>query len=128
MSRYYTVEEANQTLPQLELLVTELIATHNRILAARHEIESVLAKSQANSGSVAAGQVVLDFTRLERLMHQINELGVEVKDITTGLCDFVALHQGREVYLCWRYGEPQVAWWHELHTGFAGRRPVSELA
>ncbi|MBA3533932.1 MAG: DUF2203 domain-containing protein [Ardenticatenales bacterium] len=127
MPKYYTVEEANVALPRLEALVTELLATHNRIMAMRPEIEGVLAKSHANSGSAAASRMVLDFGRVETILSKINKMGVEVKDASTGLCDFTALHQGREIYLCWRFGEPRVEWWHELHTGFGGRRHVDEL-
>jgi hypothetical protein len=47
-----------------------------------------------------------------------------VKDLNAGLIDFPARRDGREVLLCWRYGEPQVEFYHELHTGFAGRKRV----
>lgn len=50
-------------------------------------------------------------------------LGVELKGFD-GLCDFPSQRDGREVYLCWRLGEPEVHYWHELHTGFAGRQPL----
>jgi hypothetical protein len=67
---------------------------------------------------------------LETLRDQIvaiQDTGCLIKDIEIGLVDWVSVHQGREVYLCWRYGESQVAWWHEIEAGFAGRRPISEL-
>ncbi|HLU67042.1 MAG TPA: DUF2203 domain-containing protein [Kofleriaceae bacterium] len=67
---------------------------------------------------------------LETLREQVEEIqatGCLIKDIEVGLVDWPALHQGREVYLCWRYGEAEVAWWHEVSAGFAGRRPVAEL-
>ena len=47
--------------------------------------------------------------------------------IETGLIDFPALVTGRQVWLCWRLGEGDVDWWHELDEGFGGRRPLSEL-
>jgi len=47
-----------------------------------------------------------------------------VKDLTIGLIDFVALHDGREVYLCWQYGEESIQFWHEIEAGFAGRQPL----
>jgi hypothetical protein len=64
---------------------------------------------------------------LREQIEAIQETGCVIKDIEVGLVDWPALHQGREVLLCWKYGEPEVAFWHETHTGFAGRRPVSEL-
>ncbi len=54
--------------------------------------------------------------------------GVLVKDMETGLVDFPALRaNGREVYLCFRLGEPTIEYWHEIEEGFAGRHPVELL-
>ncbi len=53
--------------------------------------------------------------------------GCVVRDLETGLCDWLGEHEGREVWLCWRYGETEIGYFHELDTGFSGRRPVSEL-
>jgi hypothetical protein len=58
-------------------------------------------------------------------LQKIQELGVLVKDIEMGLCDFPHLHEGRVVYLCWKLGEPEVGWWHEVHSGYASRQPLS---
>ena len=51
-------------------------------------------------------------------------MGCFLKDIETGLVDFYALHEGRVVYLCWRLGEPQVSFWHEVGRGFTYRQPI----
>jgi hypothetical protein len=56
----------------------------------------------------------------------IHEMGVEVKDLDMGLVDFPSLREGREIYLCWKIDEPTVAFWHDLDTGFRGRRPLEE--
>jgi hypothetical protein len=55
---------------------------------------------------------------------KIHDLGVELKDPAMGLIDFLALRDGREVYLCWRLGETAIDYWHETDTGFAGRQPL----
>jgi hypothetical protein len=69
-----------------------------------------------------------DFERSqERLLEyeqELRKLGVELKDYYQGLVDFPCWMDGREVYLCWRLGEPEVAYWHELDAGFAGRREL----
>ncbi|MDQ4076788.1 MAG: DUF2203 domain-containing protein [Chloroflexota bacterium] len=125
--RYFTVEEANEMLPTVEGLVAKLIEAYNRIMRLRPEVVRVLEKSETGSGSATASQMYLEFLRFESLLQEINKLGVEVKDPESGLCDFPALHRGRDIYLCWQFGEQQVEWWHELHTGYAGRRHVNEL-
>ncbi len=62
-------------------------------------------------------------TTLCDYIEELKELGVELKGFD-GLCDFPSLRDGREVYLCWRLGEPEVAHWHEIRDGFAGRQPL----
>ena len=60
-------------------------------------------------------------------IQQLVDWSIELKDLQTGLVDFPALREGREVYLCWQLGEPDVGYWHEIDTGFSGRMPVDEL-
>jgi hypothetical protein len=59
---------------------------------------------------------------------RIDELDVVLRDIGTGLIDFPALVNGRQIWLCWRLGDGEVAWWHELTTGVAGRQLIVDLA
>lgn len=61
---------------------------------------------------------------IARLVEEIQELGVEVKDLSMGLVDFLALRDGRDVYLCWRVGESHVEWWHTLEGGFSARQKL----
>ena len=128
MTRYYTVAEANQALPRLRTLTTELRRIYQRILELRPQIQSVLNKSRAGAGNAASGEMAMAFMRFDEIVEQIEQVGAELKDPATGLCDFLGLHEGRDIYLCWRLGEEQIEWWHDLHTGFAGRRHVSELS
>jgi hypothetical protein len=58
------------------------------------------------------------------LIERVQEMACELKDIEQGLIDFRTEREGREVYLCWKLGEPDIRWWHELDAGFAGRRPL----
>ncbi|HEX9550652.1 MAG TPA: DUF2203 domain-containing protein [Candidatus Limnocylindrales bacterium] len=55
------------------------------------------------------------------------EREVTLREIEAGLIDFPALANGRQIWLCWRLGEGDIDWWHELDDGFAGRRRLSEL-
>lgn len=127
MSRYCTVEEANQAIPRLKKLTTELRRIYQRIQELNPHIRSVLENSRAGAGNRASSEMAMAFMRFEEIVEQIEEIGGQLKDPATGLCDFLALHEGRDIYLCWRLGEEQIEWWHDLHTGFAGRRRVSDL-
>jgi hypothetical protein len=61
---------------------------------------------------------------LRNTMEALQAFGCELKDPDTGLIDFLSLRNGQAVYLCWRLGEERIAFWHHLHTGFAGRQPL----
>ena len=63
---------------------------------------------------------------LEKEIQKLEDLGCVLKDMTTGLVDFPAVRLGTRVWLCWKLGEDDVRFWHGLHEGFAGRKPVDE--
>ena len=123
-ARYFTVQEANELLPQLEPLVGELLERRARVVAMRKQLGDTLDDVQSDVGGSVQSQMVQDFIAIERLVHRIRSYGCILKDMNSGLLDFLSERNGREVYLCWRYGEPQVAYYHELHTGFSGRKPM----
>ncbi len=122
--RYYTVEEANAALLTLRPLVAAMLGARQRIVAAQPELWPVLEKAAGNGGSEKASAVLVDFEMVRRSVKAIEGLGIELKDINTGLVDFLAERDGRDIYLCWRYDEPKVAFWHDLEAGFAGRQPL----
>ena len=68
-----------------------------------------------------------DFGRFDALIHQIQSAGAQIKDVNIGLLDFPALKDGREVCLCWKHGEGDISFWHEVDEGFAGRQPISSF-
>jgi hypothetical protein len=70
-------------------------------------------------------QGVID--RMQAGVARIDELGVTLREIETGLIDFPALASGRQIWLCWRLGEGDIEFWHELGDGFGGRQALAEL-
>jgi hypothetical protein len=66
--------------------------------------------------------------QMQAAVVQIDRWGITLRDIQSGLIDFPALVNGRQICLCWQLGEDEVAWWHELSAGFAGRRELVDLA
>ncbi len=61
---------------------------------------------------------------LRAIMAELDELGVEIKDIDRGLLDFPSEIGGQEALLCWMVGEQRIEFWHSREDGFAGRRPL----
>lgn len=124
MSHYFTVEEANRVLKQVRPLVENILAIRRKVLAKRPDLLPVLQKIKGNGGSRPASELLSEFQQLEELIKQIQDMGILVKDVNTGLLDFPHLREGREVYLCWQYGEEEIRYWHEIDAGFAGRQPL----
>ena len=124
MTKYFTSDEANRALPEVRLLVVQIMQAREAIIAAQPELWPVLEKSIGNGGSKRAGELLAEFRRVELGMQGLQEIGCELKDMSVGLVDFPALRDGREVLLCWRYGESGVEFWHDLESGFAGRQVI----
>ena len=124
MPQYFTLSEANQVLITIRPLMDEVQAIRQKIVSTQPDAWSAIEKSVGNGGSRVLSKMVQDFERLDALVHQILDTGVLIKDVNIGLLDFPALRNGREVYLCWQHGEDDIAFWHEVDAGFAGRQPI----
>jgi len=119
--RYFTVAEANLALNEIKPLVGQLL--HRRARAAQlFAAAPQLADPRRNVGGPVPSQLAQEMVAVEKLIQQITDFGCDLKDPNIGLLDFLAERDGRDVYLCWRYGEPTIQYYHELHTGFRGRQ------
>ncbi|MBP9501227.1 MAG: DUF2203 domain-containing protein [Candidatus Promineofilum sp.] len=122
--RYFTVEEANEILPELEPLVGRLLDLRARVSLQSRAISGILADLHSDVGGAEASQLVAEFAEIESLAERIQSYGCILKNLESGLLDFLCERDGRYVYLCWRYGEPSILYYHELHTGFQGRKAI----
>ena len=127
MPHYFTLQEANETLDLIRPLMDEVQEIRRKILDQQPEAWPAIEKAAGNGGNRALSNMVQDFEKLEALIHRIQETDVLIKDINLGLLDFPALKDGREVYLCWQYGEGEIAFWHEIEAGYAGRQPIDSF-
>jgi hypothetical protein len=129
--RYFTPSEANELLAEVRPLA-EALVEHRR--AMRHAAERrarLTTRIAGNGGDLDPGDFREDAERFEhesqevaRAVEALQRLGLLVKDLDTGLVDFPALREGEEVLLCWQAGEDEVAHWHGVEEGFAGRKPL----
>lgn len=130
--RYFTRDEAEALLPRLEPVLREMRDLRARLAETERQIEALLVKMRGNGhahqGELAALRATSRETiaAIETRMREINELGVLVKDLEMGLIDFPARRAGENVLLCWRLGEPRIAWWHSVEGGFAARQPLDD--
>jgi hypothetical protein len=129
--RHFTLEEANAELEHVRPLVEQLVATRREHAAALERTEELEGKIRGNGGGIppaelasATAEVDGIARRLARLVDEITGHGAEVKDVDSGLIDFPAFLRGETVLLCWQLGEDEIAWWHRVEDGFAGRQPL----
>ncbi len=127
IARYFTIAEARALLPKVKELMSAAQEARVEILRLRPELWPVLRKESLNGGSRAADEALSQFKKLEAGVKGIMALGILVKDVDRGLIDFLGTRDGREIYLCWHYGEDDIDTWHELTAGFAGRQPIDHL-
>lgn len=133
--KYYTVEEANKTLPLVRAIVSDIVREYESVIELKQRLSAVMSDrkrptTDPYSEELAQSQAELEGKeqKLRAYIDELNVLGVEFRGGPDGLCDFLSLMDGQEVYLCWRLGESEISHWHELNAGFAGRKPLAALA
>jgi len=119
--RYFTRKEADEVLPELKSLMAQLLEQRAKAVRMSRQLESLFEKPHLDFGGPVPTALAQDFVVIENLLTQIRSYGCVVKNLEAGLIDFLTKINGRDVYLCWRYGEERIAYYHELHTGFQGR-------
>lgn len=120
--RYFSVEEANRLVPLLTRTFERLRPWVDRAQQLSDLLTGPGGADDSHLDRLRDERAVL-LERVRRELLQLQEMGLEVKG-ADGLVDFRAHRAGEQVYLCWRFGEPAVTYWHGLETGFAGRRPI----
>ena len=154
MTRFFDLDEANSTLPEVRTILESLRDERAELIRLRDQVveqqdpeeaptkaptEAKVPEKGRPANSRAEGTTTDAELRVLRLRMQgvidqmqagvarIDELGVTLREIETGLIDFPALASGRQIWLCWRLGEDDVAWWHELAEGFGNRHALADL-
>ncbi|MDQ3491890.1 MAG: DUF2203 domain-containing protein [Chloroflexota bacterium] len=129
--RYYALDAANARLQELRPLLERLRQDRDAVAEAQRE----LTRFRGSNGSDDHAQELQDrqatirevVKRMQQTVASIDSWDITLRDITTGLIDFPALSAGRPIWLCWRLGEDDIAWWHEINDGFGGRRALADL-
>lgn len=119
--KQFTGEEANGLLATVVPMLEILREAHAKMDALQ---ERVTDSVPTNGGGRAHREFTEASARAAAIVQKLDEMGIVVRDPATGLIDFPSERDGAEVYLCWRLGEPFVAWWHPTDSGFAGRQPL----
>jgi hypothetical protein len=128
--RLYTLDSANALLPTVIPMLERLRDDYRHLAMLNNEIAAEVAMLERHAivmmAHRAEGAINETAQRMKDVLGELYALGVEVKDIESGLIDFLSEREGRLVYLCWRLGEDHIAYWHDLDAGFAGRQPIED--
>ena len=125
--KYFTLDEARRALPLVKRIAADIQATQALRLKIHAELSAGLPELSLASQELLQGDFDRATERLENLIEELAKIGVELKDPSRALLDFPAMFEGREVLLCWKADEESITHWHELESGFAGRKPVELL-
>jgi hypothetical protein len=124
--RIFTLGEANSLVPDLEALLREVQKMRGFILQIRPEIQKARDHIAGNGGSPQGPAYLKALEYIMKRVERIQQMGVLIKDLEKGLCDFPFMLDGRMVYLCWKLGEAEIGWWHETDTGYGNRKPLDD--
>jgi len=132
--RYFNRDEAEELLPSVRGWLEEARERKGVTDKLDKELAQAAARIMVVGGSIPPyaelGRIRADRQQAEARMleviNKIQETGCLVKDLDMGLIDFPSLLKGEEVYLCWKIDEPRIGYWHGIHEGFAGRKPLDE--
>jgi hypothetical protein len=125
----FTVERANRTLPLVRRIVEDVVRQHRQWREKILELDLVASAARAGEPREHAEELEREAQSLAReidgFQQELDRLGIQLKDRRLGLVDFPSEMNGRRILLCWRLGEPEVQFWHEVDAGYAGRQPLS---
>ncbi len=134
--RYFAVEDANRALPLVRMIVQDVVDLSGDVQRRRERLLALRARQgeQKRGAEDIYEEEILqmeqeleaDAIRLQGYVDELHQIGVELKDPFEGLVDFRTLIDGREAFLCWKLGEGEIRWWHELDAGFSGRQSLAD--
>lgn len=122
--KYFSLDEANRALPYAARIISDVQDVYQQIVNLRRQLEHT---EPGDGTSPLERDYESSMDRLSGLIDELHTLGVELKDFEKGLIDFPAIHEDREICLCWRSGEKAVRYWHELDAGYSGRQDIATL-
>ena len=123
-NKYFSVEEANAFIPKLLIDIPRIQSLMKSLVCEYPDIRKAREKAQFNGGSLQGVDYINCVLKINSLTQGLESKGCVLKGIEHGLVDFPSLRDGKEVYLCWKNPEERIEYWHDVHSGFAGRQPI----
>lgn len=128
--KYFSLEEANRTLPYVRQVVEDIVKEYDRWRECIYRYEVIAAAARADEGETdeqvrLRSDVDQIARRINAFIEELNTVGCVFKGFEGGLVDFRSKLDGRDIFLCWKLGESEIRYWHEVDAGFAGRQELA---
>ena len=125
MFLFFTTNEANEALPDVIKKFEHALAKKNEVTKLEQQLQMSLSTTDSFEKYVTLKQKLNSaITKFYESVEILENTGVVVKSIEHGLLDFPSKRFNEEVWLCWKYGEIEIRFWHEKDSGFMGRKPI----
>lgn len=125
----FTRDQANRTLPLVRRIVADVVESHRRWQECIVELDLLVSGVRSDEPDPRATALETEIQRIaaeiDGFQRELDALGVLLKDRRIGLVDFPSELNGTRILLCWQLGEPAVQFWHDEHSGYAGRQPLA---
>ena len=126
MQNYFTIKSANEILPSVIKKFQNLKKEKNEVLKLEQKLQvSVSTTNQLDQYILLKQQLNRAIIQFYGAIAELEQTGVMIKDIDQGLLDFPSKRFEEEIWLCWKEGETEIKFWHEIDSGFNGRKPVT---
>lgn len=123
--KHYNREQVRGLLPQVRQWLEQLSQRREELQRQERQLHKLLSPGR-DVGGPLVNAWVQTLAAIQDVLLEFHSREIQLKDLERGLLDFPAILDGREVFLCWEQAEPDIAFWHDLEAGYAGRQPLQE--
>jgi hypothetical protein len=129
MGVYFTPQDVNKILPEIQKQFSQIILLRNKVISLQEDLQKITNEGSKFSNFIAKKQELNSaVSRLYKEIEGLEKRGIMIKSVDDGLLDFPSLRFDEEVWLCWKYGESEIKFWHGRDEGFMGRKPLSSAS
>ena len=126
MFTYFTIKSANEALPGIIEKFNNLKKQKNEIIKTEQELQIIMSSTENFEKYITQKQKLNSYmTKFYQLIEDLEATGVSLKGLDQGLLDFPSKRFDEDVWLCWKDGETEIKFWHDMNSGFNGRKPIS---
>jgi len=129
MGVYFTPKDVNKILLEIQKQFSQIILLRNKVISLQEDLQKITNEGSKLGTFIAKKQELnREVSRLYKEIEGLEKQGIMIKSVDDGLLDFPSLRFDEEVWLCWKYGESEIKFWHGRDEGFMGRKPLASAS